>query len=187
LPLAQTGALSEDAVALGLGFVRLIPAQDPVGRAILFLDPSVQNKSLYERESMARSFWYVIHAALETEGAQQKGVVLMVYPKHAQLSQMDRALAKLNIDSLKGCLPIRLSAMHLCHPPTFFQIIFPFVKMLMGERLRKRLKVHAGKNEVVLKKLETFGLTSDKVPTDIGGKLILNHKDWLAKRNDLGK
>ena len=151
------------------------------------MDPSVQNKSLYERESMARSVWYVVHAALEAESVQQRGVVFIGYPRNTQLSQMDRALVKINVDSFKGCLPIRLSAMHMCHPPTFFQVIFPFVKMLMGERLRKRLKVHAGQNDVVLKKLEKYGLTLDKVPTDIGGAVVLNHTDWLAKRKEMGK
>ena len=186
--MTQTGALADDSVALGLGFMKVLPDKDPLGRGILFMDPSVQDKTLYERKSMARSVWYVIHAALEEESAQQKGCVVVGYTRNAHLSQVDRGLIKMNIESMNGCLPLRLSAFHVCHPPTFFQlVIFPIVKLFAGERMRKRVKVHAGKDENVLKKLEKYGLTNDKVPTVLGGTVELDHKNWLAKRKEAGK
>lgn len=173
---------------MGMGFWRLVPAKDRQGRSIVMMDPSrIGDKTLYDRESMARSMWYVIHAALEDETTQKKGIVFIVYPKHAKFANFDRTLVKINSDSAKGCLPIRISVMHVCHPPTFFQIIFLFLKLLMGERLRKRFRLHGGSKEHVLDRLAEVGLTKDTLPSEVGGDIILDHTTWLAERKAAGK
>lgn len=181
-PLTQKQALKDDAVAMSYGFFTLMPVKEPSGRALVFIDPSKQDKSKYERESMARCLWYVIHVALEDEETQKKGLVGLLYPKKAKLTQLDRALAKLNMEAMKGCLPIRVSAMHLCHPPTFFRIVFPIFKLFMGERIVKRFRVHSGSEGAVLEKLASFGLSKDLVPTELGGNVVLDHKAWVAER-----
>jgi hypothetical protein len=187
LPLTQDQALKDDAVAMGFGFFQLTPCKDPSGRSIIFVDPSRQDKTKYERESMARSMWYVMHAALEDSETQKKGLVAMAYPKKAKFAQLDRGLAKLNMESIKGCVPVRMSVVHLCHPPTFFRIVFPIFKVFMGERIVKRFRVHAGPDESVLEKLATFGLTKDFVPSELGGNIVLDHKAWLSDRKADGK
>jgi hypothetical protein len=153
LPLTQDEALKNDAVALGMGYFQLNLPKDPSGHGIIFVDPSRQDKSKYERESMVRSMWYVMHAALEDEETQKKGLVVIAYPKKVKLSQVDRALTKMNMDSLKGCLPIRIGVFHVCHPPGFFQLVFLVFKMFLGERLRKRFRVHGGSDNHVLETL----------------------------------
>ena len=187
LPFTQDEALEDDAVALGVGFFRLNPPKDPSGRGILFADPSRQDKSKYERESMVRSVWYVFHAALEDEETQKKGLIIIVYPKKEKFSQFDHVLAKMIMDSLKGYLPIRVSATHLCHPPGWFRIVFPIVKLIMGERLRKRFRVHAGSEKQVLETLAGSGLTKDHLPSEIGGDIVLDHTAWLDERKADGK
>lgn len=187
LPLTQDEALKNDAVALGMGYFQLNLPKDPSGHGIIFVDPSRQDKSKYERESMVRSMWYVMHAALEDEETQKKGLVVIAYPKKVKLSQVDRALTKMNMDSLKGCLPIRIGVFHVCHPPGFFQLVFPVFKMFLGERLRKRFRVHGGSDNHVLETLAGFGLTKDHLPSEIGGNIVLDHTDWLVDRKAGGK
>jgi len=134
LPLTLEGALRDDEVALERGFSRLVPgAKDPMGRSIVFLDPSRLDRSKYERNSMVRATWYVLHAALENPDAQKNGVVALGYPKHAHISQLDRGLIKQNGESIRGCIPVRIAAFHICHPPTFFAIVFPIVRLFLGE------------------------------------------------------
>ena len=170
-----------------MGFMRVVPARDPSGRSILHVDPSLQDGSKYERESMCRSLWYMLHAVLEDEETQKKGVIFTVYPHRAKLSQFDRALARMNMESIKGCIPVRMTGIHICHPPSFFQIIFPIFKIFMGERLRKRVRVHGGSESHVLDRLTGFGLTKDKLPSDLGGKLVLDHEGWLDERKSKQK
>lgn len=187
LPLTQSEALKDDKVALGFGFVKLVPSKDPTGRSIAYFDVSKQDKNKYERKSMTRAMWYVFHAALEDEDTQKKGVIILVIPRDSKLSQFDRKLGQMNADSLKGCIPIRMSAAHICHPPTFFSLIYPIIKIFMGERLRKRTLVHGGSEEHVLDTMASFGLTKDILPKEFGGDVGPFHEDWLAARRTANK
>jgi hypothetical protein len=187
LPMTLTngGALTDgDRVALKRGFIRLLPKNAETGhRNVLFADPSLQDKTKYSTQEMARAVWYVIHAALEDEATQCKGIIMIIYPHHVKLGQFNRELSKTIMGSIRGCLPLRLSALHMCHPPAVFQIIFPVIKALMGARLRKRINIHFGSQEHVLERLETeFGLHRDKLPTDLGGSTTLDHDKWIEDR-----
>lgn len=188
-------------------------ARDPAGRSLLIVDPSRQDKTQYTRESMTRSLWYILHAVLEKGPAnesgsgtssgstsndkdkdndndlqqhvvtQQKGIIALVYPQKAKASQVDRIQIKMNVESFRGYLPVRMSAIHVCHPPPFFQLIFPLIRIFLGDGLRKRIRIHSGKVEHVLDGLESnFGLTRDSLPSEIGGHVVLNHEVWLQER-----
>lgn len=143
------------------------------------------DKSKYTTESMGRAFWYVFHAALEKEETEKHGVIVIVDPGKVKFHQFDRSIAKVVSTSVKGALPVRISAFHVIHPPSFFKLIWPIIKMLLSERLRKRLRLHIGKEEHVLKNLnDQFGLSLDVLPKEVGGNVILDHKGWLKSRSD---
>lgn len=186
--LGEHGAMKDDTEALSIGYLRLIPGSDDVGHPILFIDPSqLPREESRDRLSMVRAFWYNIHAALESEEGQIKGVLILVYPKKAAFWQFDRKLGKMNVDSIRGFLPVRVSAFHICHPPAFFRIIFPVMKLLMGEKLRKRVKPHYGEEVTVVKMLgEKYGIPQKIVPTELGGELVLENEKWLQNRQKIG-
>jgi hypothetical protein len=87
---------------------------------------------------------------------------------------------------MKGCIPVRLSAFHMCHPPAFFSMVPPVLKMFMGERLRKHIQLHSGNKEQVLKCTSKFGLPRDAIPSELGGDAPLDHADWLERRRAAG-
>ena len=182
LPMTLKGALKDDRKALEAGFVRLLPGiKEPGGRSILYADPS-RYAPKKERITTVRALWYVMHAALEDVETQQKGVVIIADPRKAKMSQTDTKLDKLNVESIRGCLPVRVAAMHLCHMPAFFALIFPIIKVFLGERLRQRIKLHNGSVSHVMERLSTFGLTSEMLPNQLGGNFLLDHERWLADR-----
>jgi len=188
LPMTLSGALKGDERSLEIGFLRPTFQKDDAGRAILYVEPSrLPMDKNYDRHSMVRAFWYYNHAALEDEEVQKKGVVIVAYPKEAQKSQFDRKMTKMNMGSIRGCLPMRVAAIHICHPPWFFEIIFAIAKIFLGERLRKRVKVHTGSEEGVIDTLEKkFGIDRVKLPSQMGGGNDLDHMDWLEKRRSSG-
>lgn len=198
------GALDGDEAALETGFIRLLPScRDPVGRPVLFLDPSRHFPGTYPRESMVRVFWYMIHCALEppppsdqdcdndnpsvvvAAAAAARGVVFVGYPRNVQLSQFDPKLIQANIGYVKSSLPLRLSGMHVCHPPSFFGVIFPVVQYMLASYLQ-HLHVHQGSDEQVLDQLSVFGLPKQGLPTELGGDFQLDHSAWLQERRSRG-
>jgi hypothetical protein len=183
LPLTLDKGLQDGKVALEFGYAKLLPVKaDPSGRNVMFINPAVQDKTKYSRESLIRATWYMIHAALEDEVTEKKGMLVAAFPRDAHFSQLDRKFMVMNMASLKGCLPVRMSGLHMCHPPTFFRIVFPFMQMVMGAHLRKRFHIHAGSDDKVLESLETYGLERKNLPTELGGQIALDHQGFLDDR-----
>jgi hypothetical protein len=185
LVLGDGGPFEKDGESLKIGFFRGTNTRDSAGRPIMFGDPSRLpiDQTAYKNESIIRATWYVANEVLKDETAQRKGVVVVIFPKNVKFGQFNRKLAQMLAESIKGCLPIRLSAMHFCHLPKIFDLIFPIVKVLMGPNLRKKVKVNSGSEAMVLEKFQNqFGIESEKLPTEIGGSLVLNHEKWLAER-----
>jgi len=184
--LGENSAMKDDEKSLKVGFLRLVNKTDNGGRSILFVNPS-RIPEEFDRTSMVRAFWYHIHVVLGSEDTQKQGVVVVAYPKNVKFSQFDRQLARMNIESIKGYLPIRVSAFHICRPPAFFRIIFSVVKIFMGEKLRKRVKIHTGSDDEVLAKLENkYGISRQNLPTDMNGSVFLDQEKWLQKQQEAG-
>lgn len=191
LVLGPDGPFQKDDMALRqIAFMRCLNTRDLAGRPIVFGDPSrlPVDQSTYENESVARSLWYYLHALLENdETAQRKGAVFIMFPKNVRLANMNRKLAQMNADTIKGCVPIRISSIQICHPPKIFDLIFPIIKAIMGPHLRKKVQLNSGSDENVLKRLnDEFGISSEKLPTEMGGGLVIDHEKWLDERKEAG-
>jgi hypothetical protein len=186
-PLTLHQALKDDTSALSVGFVNVLGTNDPWGRAILFMDPSKQNRDLYTRESMVRAVWYCLHVALQQDAAAQKhGIVILSYGSKAKFAQFDRGLMSQVMSAIRGCLPVRLAGIHICHPPKFIEVILPVVKLMMGDRLRKRVRIHTGSTMEVLQKLaDPFQLQPHMLPTELGGDIPIDVQNWFAKRKEI--
>lgn len=182
LPLTQEGALRDDENALKMSFLCLTGTADETGRQIVYCDLSKLDISKNTRESMARTAWYTISAALEDETSQQKGIVLIVNPRKAKYSQFDRRLARLSVNAMQGRLPVRLSAIHVVHSSYFFSIVYAVIKLFLRERTKKRFIFHSGSQDQVLESLSKMGLSLDVLPVDIGGKIVINQQQWLESR-----
>ncbi|CAB9512436.1 tocopherol transfer protein [Seminavis robusta] len=171
LPLTPEGALKDDAVALSVGLLTLTGTKDSSGRNIMVADPTKQQFDKYSTQSMIRTVWYMVHLALEDEETQKQGLVYIVDLSKASLSLLDKELVRVAALSVTGCIPVRLSGIHGLYPPAVFWVIYPVVKVLLGERLRKRAKFHSGSKKKVLAELAKYGLDSTKLPKLIGGEL----------------
>jgi len=181
LPLTIEGALKDDDVALSIGHQQLTGHKDKDGRRIAFFDFTVEDSSKYERSSLLRAFWYFIHVTLEDTETQKRGAVCMMRTV-TRLSQWDARASTMIAHAARGVLPIRVAAMHVCHPKPIINVIAKVTKVFLGPKLRKRFYVHKGSNEDVLEKLAAYGISHEAVPTFWGGKLILDHQKWLDDR-----
>jgi hypothetical protein len=151
--------LDEDTIeALHYGVIHVIERKGEGQRNLIYLDYSKFPKHM-NREAFVRGLWYLLHViALEDDDCPRKGAIILADAANFKFSQCDKALIKLIISAIKECLPVRLSAYHLCHPPSFVKFFIPIVFMFLAKRLRKRLLTHSGTNEKVLTELfEIYG------------------------------
>ena len=168
-----------------IGFLYLLPHQDDTGRAVIYMDPSVVEGQEYNDESMVKAAWYTLHAALENETTQQKGIVFLVnlettFPRH-----FDRKLVQSLASSIRGVLPVRVSAIHIFNAPYLFEVLFDVVSVLLGERITKRIKMYSGDD--LVEQIEKFGVHSDVLPVDLGGEVVVDQNAWLCEREQTGK
>ncbi|GFH49903.1 hypothetical protein CTEN210_06379 [Chaetoceros tenuissimus] len=195
-PMTQSMACSDDAHALRINYVMPVVdsrtgdiIKDDAGRGILYIEPYRLTDQVYDRTSMTRATWYSIHALLEDEEIQKKGIIVVFYPRNFSKYSSDRILSKNNITSMRSYLPVKLEAIHCCHPPYFFEFFYALLSTLLGERLRKRVIIHSESDEEVLQTLEqTYGIVRGKIPDFMqGGGLTLDYRGWLELRKNQGK
>jgi len=185
IPLALDNAMREDTAALNRGLLRLLPVTDSFGRCILFCDISLHDATMYSMESMMRAIWYMLLAAIEDETTQNRGAIFVLYLKQSTLDQFDRKLLHRLLELEDKFVPIRFRSFHICHPGACFDIERPILQFLLGKRLRARMDVHQGTEEEVLIELDEYGMPPDRVPSIMGGKVVLDHERWLSNRRSL--
>mmetsp|Transcript_51421 Transcript_51421/g.76924 ORF Transcript_51421/g.76924 Transcript_51421/m.76924 type:complete len:186 (-) Transcript_51421:474-1031(-) len=182
------GSMGNDIDALLNGFVRLLPGKDESGRALIWVDASYLDSTKYTRESMIRALTYIEHAALEDETVQKKGVIFINYNgNNPKFSQFDKTLISMWADSMKGCMPVRVSAIYILQIPTLFSTLANLFKHLLGRRLSKRLLLLPGTNEKIVMSLSKRGIKRESLPIEIGGEVVLDQKKWIEERVQAGK
>ena len=156
-------------------------------RDILYMDSSKLEPGAYTRESGCRAFWYLFHSLLEDEQVQKRGLIVLAYSANFKNRNRDSAFTRMCLASMQGCLPIRMSAFHVCHSPPIFHFVSKILLCLIGERLRKRVLPHAGKYEKVVELLVSkYDIPTSCIPTDMGGQHKLNQQAWLDERRAMG-
>ena len=136
---------TEDQDLLRAGIFNELEGKETTGRSVIFYHLGRQAQhSTSDRVSLVRALWFVLHESLKNETSQKMGVIFMSFPNGLGFLDIDWKLDKMIIESIQGCLPIRVSVIHICHPPVSLSIVFPILKFLMGERLWRRVYLHNG-------------------------------------------
>jgi hypothetical protein len=185
-PLTLDGALCDDGEAISQGLMRDAGTRDPLGRSVCYVDLSVMDLERTTRQSIVRAVWYMVHAGLEDESTQKYGGVTFVNLRNVKFSQMDLSLAKTIQETLTGAFPLRVTAIHIFHPPKVFAAIFPIVKGWIPEVVRNRLILHSGSDDKITSGLKKYGFTEKSVPEDLGGTAVTDYAKWLEQRRSNG-
>jgi CRAL/TRIO domain len=185
-PLTLDCALCDDGEAMSQGVMRDAGTRDPMGRSVCYIDLAVMDLERTTRESIVRAVWYMVHAGLEDESTQKYGGISIVNLRTVKFSHMDLRLAKTIQETLTGALPLRVTAIHIFHPPKVFAVIFPIVKGWIPEVVRNRLILHSGSDEKTIAGLKKYGLTEKDVPEELGGTAVVNYAKWLEQRRSNG-
>lgn len=178
-PLSIESLSMEERKEMSIGFLRLLPDTDGTGRCNIYVNPLLLEGKEYNNDGMVKAAWLVLHKALETESTQQKGIVFLVYLRGALLRHFDRKLVQHLANSIRGILPVRVSAIHMFHAPYLFEVLFDVIALLLGERLTKRMKMHSDEEDAVIHdNLSDFGIGSSRLPRELGGDIEFSDGQW---------
>ena len=160
------------------------------GRKIFYADCSKICKASMSNMDMIRILWYILHTFVDDIESQKKGVIMITNAKNYSFSQFGIDFCKQLIESIKGCVPVRLSAFHVVHPPTFVRYVYPIISIVLTQRIRQRMLIHtfSTDDEKVMNKLVTkYDMKREDLPTQMGGSIELNTEIWLQNQLAAGK
>ena len=99
------------------------------------------------------------------------------------LGQMDRRQQVMTFRAVNQALPIKCAAVHFCHVPAFFSVVWPVLAFVMGSKIRQRCFIRKGSEEQVLHELKKFGIPARMLPkAHMGGEWELDIEEWMAAR-----
>eukprot|EP00585_Thalassiosira_rotula_P016934 CAMPEP_0196193048 /NCGR_PEP_ID=MMETSP0911-20130528/49338_1 /TAXON_ID=49265 /ORGANISM="Thalassiosira rotula, Strain GSO102" /LENGTH=369 /DNA_ID=CAMNT_0041465265 /DNA_START=3 /DNA_END=1111 /DNA_ORIENTATION=- len=176
-------AIEGNDVVQKLGMVAIAHPQHAKISVVDRVAVTLEHYMLLLRRSIRNSFPVYLYCTHTSHPKYiYKGMVAIAHPQHAKISVVDRKLMKLNIESISGCIPIRIGGFHIVQPPWFFtKIVFPFMKVIMPDRMRKRVRVYSGGEAKILKELKEVGLGREVLPSEIGGDVILDIESWILE------
>ena len=183
LPMTLVGAMQDEARNMvNRRIWQLMPMTDSAGRAVLFFCPGRRNFAEYSFREEMRHLWYILETLMEDPGLRRLGYVGVANAQDMQRHHITR-LGEALIRDVIDCLPITVRAGHFCHPSKlFYFVIYPIMKYIMPRKTRIRLKLHHGSSDEVLRSLANYCLPRDRLPTELGGNVILDVSQWIMNR-----
>jgi len=132
---------------------------------------------------------YLNWAASDDVESQRKGTTCIVWAGTTSTDSDDSSSLKLNrimfMKRMIASLPIRISSMHFCLPPTPIHQVIRSI-MILAIPFRQRLKFHVGERIELQYSLMGYGLPIELIPlTDTGNVKTTCLKQWMKLRKIL--
>mmetsp|Transcript_17202 Transcript_17202/g.38056 ORF Transcript_17202/g.38056 Transcript_17202/m.38056 type:complete len:639 (-) Transcript_17202:284-2200(-) len=182
LPMTLDGAMKDEATnMLQWRIWQPLPVTDTAGRALIYIDPSRRNFAEYSMEQECMVLFYLLEAAVEDPDVRRSGVVYISDGRRMQ--RYTRKFLHPYQTVLGLVQPIRMRAFHFCCPSRMANyMIEPVVRYAVRRDMRLRFKKHNGSVESVRQTLEGYCLPRDRLPTELGGDVVLDLKTWMLGR-----
>uniref|UniRef100_A0A7S2XCS9 CRAL-TRIO domain-containing protein n=1 Tax=Lotharella oceanica TaxID=641309 RepID=A0A7S2XCS9_9EUKA len=102
--------------------------------------------------------------ALRSPRCQERGVVFVGDLGGAAFGNLDLRVPKAILGAIGKAVPLRLHRACIVRPFMLMRLVIPIIKMFMSEKMRQRLQVLGGPEQ-----LAKHGLEMKKLPEDVGG------------------
>ncbi|CAG9784217.1 unnamed protein product [Diatraea saccharalis] len=177
--------------------VSVLSPRDQHGRRILLVESERWNPRVVTLTEMFRGVQVALEAALEEPRTQISGVVTILDMRglsFAQIMQFTPSFAKMMVDWIQDCVPIRLKAVHVINQPYLFNMLFAIFKPFLREKLRSRIHFHGSNktallahiDESALRKRHGGILPEPDVPADLLIKCLLHYEDQFKMTSTYG-
>ena len=201
LPMTLGGALRHEVLDLSNRHIwHILPVPDAAGRTVLYCKPANRNLGQYSVERELRTLWYLLETIAEdhanNNNLDRRGVVFLYHVTNLEWEQTSKRLDQY-LGILSGVFPVPFRAFHACclesgvggesastasASSDRISSIVRAMQRLVPKPIRLRLKMHKGSTLQVLQSLAEFALPVDRIPSDLGGNLVVNMGNWMVNR-----
>ncbi|CAJ1970007.1 unnamed protein product [Cylindrotheca closterium] len=180
--ITQDDLDKDDMEALYSGYGRFLPNKDRAGRTINFVLAGKKSTTI----SMLRRAFYNSMVELQDPDFQKKGYVLVAYSFNNGRGIGGQADGNYKFPKLTESLPIRVSALHVCHDGTLKRENISMVKAGLNSQAQLRTRDHYGTHEEVMSILQGHGIERGIIPIAEGGEITdlgAHRQRLLAQRS----
>ncbi|XP_076270373.1 alpha-tocopherol transfer protein-like [Rhynchophorus ferrugineus] len=175
-----------------------LPTRSITGGRIMIINAGTKwNPKEVLLEDMFRSIMVAIEIAMLEPKTQVGGVNVILNTEGLSIShacQFSPSLAKLIIDWIQECAPVRLRGIHVINQPMIFNMVYKIFKPFLGEYIKKRLIFHGSDLKGLAEKVgpeslpPTLGGVADipKYPGSIFSDMLFYYQDDFKKYNTYG-
>lgn len=144
-----------------------LPTRSPTGSRIMVVNCGHKWDPLeVPLDDLFRAVMLSIEIAMIEPKTQVGGVHVILNMKGLSLSHVylfSPSLAKLMVDWVQECAPVRLKGIHVVNQPFIFNILWAIFKPLVGPKLRARLFFHKSLKQVAQ------AISAKSLPPSLGG------------------
>lgn len=183
--------LEDDIFHLKLGVMQLMPGTDLYGRPILVYSPSPLWEENWTEQRLKRVVWYVVHAAMEETSCQRNGAVVLMNYKSVtrELSKSIASFRDICRDITFLFAPIKVRSTHVNFgPANWWQTaLVKGAYSVVSKMALSRSVIHVGTDEDFITEMESFGISANQVPVEMGGNFGTNTwAQWVDERRENG-
>ncbi|XP_063838487.1 clavesin-1-like isoform X2 [Ostrinia nubilalis] len=159
--------------------VSILSPRDQHGRRLMLVESANWNPRDVSLTEVFRGIQLGLEAAMVEPLTQINGVVSILDMKglsFSQVMQFTPSFAKMIVDWIQDCVPIRLKAVHIINQPYIFNMLFAIFKPFLREKLRSRIHFHGSNKQSLLAHVDASALRLRHGGTlpdpEISGKIL---------------